>query len=176
MAQKIRYLFDANVLIEATQRYYGLAFCEEFWEWLSEGHRQGIFFSIEKVEKEILKGSKHYNYSWMKHKDMNNFFVVSKDTDYIWADLARFATDKIKNFTKPAIAKFLDPDRADGWLIAHAKHNASDNFKIVTSELSDPKCRKSIKLPDAALALGVETLLLADLLDLHAGKSFTFKP
>src|SRR5947209_17844732 len=47
------YLLDANVFIEAKNRYYGLDFCPAFWEWLIVGNNSGLVFSIEKVGDEI---------------------------------------------------------------------------------------------------------------------------
>lgn len=37
-----RYLLDANIFIEAKNRYYGLDFCPAFWEWLQEKNQMGI--------------------------------------------------------------------------------------------------------------------------------------
>jgi hypothetical protein len=48
------YLLDANVFIEAKQRYYGLDFCPAFWQWLIEQNAAGRVFSIEKFEDEIF--------------------------------------------------------------------------------------------------------------------------
>lgn len=47
------YLLDANVFIEAKQRYYGLDFCPAFWDWLDAANLAGTVFSIEKVGDEL---------------------------------------------------------------------------------------------------------------------------
>mgnify|MGYP006298525777 CR=1 FL=1 len=33
------YLLDANVFIEAKNRYYGMDFCPAFWDWLLDARR-----------------------------------------------------------------------------------------------------------------------------------------
>lgn len=47
------YLLDANVFIEAKNRYYGLDFCPAFWDWLDSENAAGRVFSIEKVGDEL---------------------------------------------------------------------------------------------------------------------------
>ena len=50
------YLLDANVFIEAQNRYYGLDFCPAFWDWLVMKNRAGRVTSIKKVADEIRRG------------------------------------------------------------------------------------------------------------------------
>ena len=42
------YLLDANVLIEAKNRYYGLDFCPAFWDWLIAMNLAGQVTSFQK--------------------------------------------------------------------------------------------------------------------------------
>lgn len=51
------YLLDANVFIEAKNRYYGLDFCPGFWDWLDQAHADGKAFSIDKVGDELSAGA-----------------------------------------------------------------------------------------------------------------------
>lgn len=51
------YLLDANVFIEAKNRYYGFDFCPAFWDWLLEQDRLGRVHSIPKVRDELLAGT-----------------------------------------------------------------------------------------------------------------------
>lgn len=50
------YLLDANVLIEAKNRCYGLDFCPAFWGWLLQANGAGSVFSIERVGDELGAG------------------------------------------------------------------------------------------------------------------------
>ncbi len=35
------YLLDANVFIDAKNRYYGFDFCPGFWDWVDLAHAMG---------------------------------------------------------------------------------------------------------------------------------------
>lgn len=41
------YLIDANVLIEAKNRYYAFDIAPGFWAWLDQAHRQSLACSID---------------------------------------------------------------------------------------------------------------------------------
>ena len=43
------YLVDANVLIEAKNRYYAFDIAPGFWKWLDQAHAQGTVFSRVKI-------------------------------------------------------------------------------------------------------------------------------
>ncbi|MCG7301294.1 DUF4411 family protein [Brevibacterium ravenspurgense] len=43
------YLLDANVLIEAKNRYYAFDIAPGFWDWLHQAHLQSLACSIEAV-------------------------------------------------------------------------------------------------------------------------------
>ena len=48
------YLLDADVLLRAKNQHYGLDFCPAFWEWLVVEHEEGLVYSVEKVEGEVV--------------------------------------------------------------------------------------------------------------------------
>lgn len=50
------YLLDANVLIEAKNRYYAFDIAPGFWDWLHQAHLQSLACSIEAVRDELLTG------------------------------------------------------------------------------------------------------------------------
>lgn len=50
------YLVDANVLIEAKNRYYAFDIAPGFWTWLDQAHRQAVACSIEAVRDELVVG------------------------------------------------------------------------------------------------------------------------
>ena len=69
----MQYLLDANVFIEAKNRYYGFDFCPAFWDWLIQKNDEQIVFSIEAVYNELTTGNDNLS-SWATlHK--NNFFL-----------------------------------------------------------------------------------------------------
>ena len=51
------YLLDANTLIEAKNRYYGMHICPGYWAWVLHTHGQGVLASIESVGDELKRGN-----------------------------------------------------------------------------------------------------------------------
>ncbi|EPH03489.1 hypothetical protein HMPREF1531_01552 [Propionibacterium sp. oral taxon 192 str. F0372] len=51
------YLVDANVLIEAKNRYSAFDIAPGFWKWLDQAHLRGTVFSIERVGEELGHGT-----------------------------------------------------------------------------------------------------------------------
>ena len=49
------HLVDANVLIEAKNRYYAFDIAPGFWAWLEQGHRTGKLISIDAIRDELLQ-------------------------------------------------------------------------------------------------------------------------
>ncbi|HQE16557.1 MAG TPA: DUF4411 family protein [Mycobacterium sp.] len=59
------YLVDANVLIEAKNRYYAFDIAPGFWEWLEGAHATGEVGSIEAVRSELVGGNDELS-EWAK--------------------------------------------------------------------------------------------------------------
>lgn len=171
MPSRTRYLFDSDVLIASARLHYAPAYCQVFWDWLASGHKAGLFFSIDKVKSELLDGDKDHLKAWA---DANpGFFQSSSDSLPYWGKLSTIANDPAKQYKPAAKKKFLDLEKADAWLIAHAAHQG--NFVIITNEKSEPQSKREIKLPDAAGWLSVKTVKLFDVLRAHAGHNFSPK-
>ncbi|MEX0632792.1 DUF4411 family protein [Serratia ureilytica] len=68
------YLIDANVLIEAKNKYYHMDFCPAFWDWLrcSAG---GKIFSIKNVYDELISGNDELKDWALRNRD--SFLPVS---------------------------------------------------------------------------------------------------
>lgn len=169
MSSKTRYLFDSDVLISSARLHYAPRYCQAFWDWLSAGHRAGVFFSIDKVKKELLDGDDDDPLNaWANDLGHENFFQSSLSSLPLWGKLSKITHD---HQCKPvARSKFLNADKADAWLISHAAYHG--NFVIITNEQSAPFSQSEIKLPDAATWLNVKTANLFDVLQLHAGHNF----
>lgn len=170
----MRYLFDSDVLISAKNFNYKPSFCPAFWDWIIAGHNANAFFSIDKVKKELLNGDRDDPlYAWSQDQSLSGFFLDSKPSISKWAELSQWANDPKRQYLPAAKAKFLNVASADAWLIAYAA--MTGDFLIVTNEVSAPQSKRDIKLPDAALALGVKTVSLPSVLTQHAHGNFVFK-
>ena len=173
-----RYLIDSDVLIGAQNGYYNNHFCKAFWEWLEQGHRGGLFFSIDKVKEEIKKGDKEdFLVKWINKEDLNSFFLDSKTCLLEYSRILNWANEdwtkgKDRNKTRKALENISAEHKADAWLVAYAIAN---KFMIVTNEVSSKDSLTNIKLPDIAEAFNIKAYSLHKLLVRHATDNFRFK-
>ena len=175
MPNSPRYLFDSDVLITSKNIHYQPTFCAPFWDWIVAGHDAGVFFSVDKVKAELLNGKKSDPlHAWCAKSELAGFFLDTKPCMSKWGDLAKWVMDPARPYVTAAKDKFLHVDSADAWLIAYAAQEG--NFEIITHEMSAPDSRTSVKIPDAAKAMGVNTILLHQCLSKHATGVFKFKP
>ena len=143
------YLLDANVFIEAKNRFYGLDFCPAFWDWLVAENAAGKVFSIEKVSDEIRAGDDALA-EWSADRG-DGFFV--RPTPEVLTALGHVSDWAIEQaYEAAAVAAFVEG--ADCYLIAHALAGGHD---VVTLERASPT-RKRVKIPNACIGLGVRPL------------------
>lgn len=172
----MRYLLDSDALIAAKNLYYKPSYCQGFWAWLGACQAHGALFSIDKVRDELLNGpERDHLVDWARERDDEGFFLSSAGAMRQFTALAQWTQNRQPAFKEPAKAKFLRAESADIWLIAVAA-NSPGEFTIVTNEGAAPHSTNSIKLPDAAAAVGVRTINLFELLDLFAHSNFNFRP
>jgi hypothetical protein len=144
------YLLDDDVFIQAKNLHYGFAFCPAFWDWLDLAHSRGVVFSIDKVTAD-LQGHQDGLAQWASAR---GGFFLSTDADV----LASFATvsawaNAHPRYDRAAIAELLSV--ADSYLVAHGH---ARGLIVVTHETSAPLSKARIKIPDACLALGVNSM------------------
>lgn len=169
----MRYLFDSDVLIASARLHYHPNYCEAFWDWVADGYKAGIFYSIDKVRNELLDGDKDPLQKWADSPALKGFFQPSMQALPRWKELTDFAVDPRRAFKEGAKAKFLNQEKADAWLIAHAAHHKE--FTIITNEVSAPMSKAEIKLPDASAWLNVPTGKIHPLLHQFAQSNFKFR-
>jgi len=149
------YLLDANVLMEAKNRYYGFDFCPAFWDWLIQANAEEKVFSIEKVSDEIKAGDDRLT-EWAVARG-DQFFV--KPTPPVAEKLGQVADwVKQQGYDTPAITTFME--KADCYLVAHA---LADKHDLVTLEVASSS-RKRIKIPNVCIGLGIKCLTPFDML------------
>lgn len=142
------YLVDANVLIEAKNRYYAFDIAPGFWNWLDHAHAYSLARSIDAVKQELLAGADELA-DWAKaHPGF--FRPLDQATTAQFRDLSTWANSG--QYTPPAINAFAS-NAADYLLVAHAR---AHGHTLVTHERSQPNAKKRVLIPDACLAMGVE--------------------
>lgn len=144
------YLVDANILIDAKNRYYAFDIAPGFWAWLEQAHCAGEVISIDAVRDELLAGDDELA-DWARAR--RDFFLpVDQRTVQNFAPLSTWAASR--NYTPAALREF-NSDQADFVLIAHA---AGHGDIVVTNEQPTPQARRRVKIPDACVAMDVETM------------------
>ena len=140
------YLVDANVLIEAKNRYYAFDIAPGFWAWLEGAHAAGEVGSIETVHKELVSGNDEL--ADRARANSSFFQPIDQATTSHFPALTAWAVSR--PFTPAALAAFTG-NQADYQLVAHARGH---NHVLVTHELPEPNSRKRVKIPDACAAIG----------------------
>ncbi|GGH51238.1 DUF4411 family protein [Microbacterium album] len=161
------YLVDANVLIEAKNRYYAFDIAPGFWDWLDRAHDQSLACSIDPVRDELLDGKDELA-DWAR--DNPAFFraVDQRTTDH-FGDLTAWATSR--NYTQAALANFTGSN-ADYLLVAYAR---AHQHTVVTHERSQPNARARVLIPDACLGMGVSATDTFEMLR-QTGAQFDLRP
>lgn len=150
------FLLDANVLIEAKNRYYAFDIAPGFWRWLENAHSRGVACSIERVREELLEKDDELS-DWSRdHRDF--FFPLDGRTAQVFSKLSAWAQSQ--DFTDDALNAFA-AGTADFMLVAHA---SAHSCTVVTHEKAGTGSRKRVKIPDACVALDVPCVDTFDML------------
>jgi hypothetical protein len=83
------YLLDANVFLEAGNRYYKHSFCQGFWGWIEAGHQAGQFFSVDKVRRELVNFDKNDPVRQWAEQAPSSFFLPDLNDTQSWPRLTR---------------------------------------------------------------------------------------
>lgn len=165
MPEAVRYILDANVLIEAKRRYYAFDLCPGFWDSLLYHNSKGNLGSIDRVGKDLSEGDDLDKWK----KQSSGFFAPTESAivSAAYRDINKWvqSQDRFSNFEKSRFA-----DDVDAWIIAYAKAN---NATVVTHEAPAPRSTK-VKIPDVCDHFKVEHLNTFDML-LKLGVVFTWE-
>jgi len=151
------YLVDADVLIEAKDRYYGFGFCPGFWDWLDGQKQAGNIFSVERVGIEIGNGQDELT-TWAAAQGSDFFLKPNAATVAAMATVtATVQTMKVNGqpYTPAAVTEFLAA--GDYYLISHA---LAHSHTVVTNETGHAQGHqpslKRLKIPNVCAALNVQ--------------------
>jgi hypothetical protein len=144
------HLFDANVLITASNMYYPLDGVPEFWEWIDHQARNGRIKLPVEVLEEVLAGSRKEDplLDWMTaHKDV---LRLKEKVDPSLVNLV-----VTEGYAPDLTDDELIEIGQDPFLIAYAIANTPERC-VVTVEVSSPsKKRQNRKIPDVCNHFGV---------------------
>jgi predicted nucleic acid-binding protein len=141
-----RYCLDANLLIQAWQKYYNPKFCPDYWKILVELGKNGTIFIPELVYEEIVRTEDDLS-KWLKGSKI----PINKISEPVTICLQKiYAADPIhKYLVDNTKARSL----ADPWVIAHALH---ENASVVTKEEKVTALNSNrIKIPNVCDSMGI---------------------
>src|SRR6185437_3720727 len=143
------YVLDANVFIEARNRYYAFDICPGFWAWLEEEEDGGRILSIEKVRDEILEREDDLT-DWARGRPAT--FFPSPDPAVLGPLATLAGWVRTQRYRPAAVSEFLDS--ADYYLIASAM---AHGHTVVTHEAPSDAVKR-VKIPEPCIAHGVEVV------------------
>jgi predicted nuclease of predicted toxin-antitoxin system len=136
--EKVIYCIDANILIQAWQKYYSPEICPSYWEVLNDLGKKGIIFIPELVYEEIEKGEDNL-FKWLK----NSAIPIKKIDGEVTNCLKEIYASNPNH--KYLVSSNGIHSKADPWVIAHA---IKENAIVVTKETKDFfKKQTKIKIP-----------------------------
>ncbi len=146
MAKTIKYCLDANILIQAWQKYYNPRFCPDYWDILIElGNARKIFIP-EIVSEEILRTEDELS-KWLKKSKI----PIVKINEPITKCLQNIYT--ANPIHKTLVDSSKNRSLADPWVIAHAIH---ENATVVTKEEKVTAANSNrIRIPNVCDNMGV---------------------
>lgn len=121
---KQKYCLDANVLIQAWQKYYSPRFCPDYWSLLNDFGEKGKIFLPQNVFEEIIKTEDDLT-TWLKDSR-----IPIKEVDGEVANCLRdiYGANPLHKYL---VDNTRQRSLADPWVIAHA---LKEKACVVTKE------------------------------------------
>lgn len=144
-----KYCLDANVLIQAWQKYYNPKFCPDYWNVLNELGNQHKIFIPEQVFEEIVRTEDQLS-GWLKGSQI----PIGKISEPVINCLQRmYAANPLHQY-------LVDNTRArslaDPWVVAHALH---EEAIVVTKEEKLTAVNSNrIKIPNVSDNMGIKCI------------------
>jgi len=148
----VLYLLDANILITASNTYYGISTVPEFWSWLNHQGTSGCIKIPVEMYEEVLEGRKEKDelLDWAKN-DANRSALLLQEAS---------RPDLVQRVIREGYAKDLSDDEVekigrDPFLVAYGLVDVAGRC-VVTTEVSRPsRQRHNRHIPDVCQSLQV---------------------
>lgn len=151
------YIVDANVFMQAANSYYAFDIVPKFWTWVEERLGEELF-TVVPVKDEINIQNDALSVWFQGVGDPSWVLPVDDEgTQLQMPVITQHCVDY--GYKTAGIAKFLSG--ADPWVIASARER---RWTVVTQEISQPESRKRVKIPDVCDSVGVQNILVFDML------------
>lgn len=141
-----KYCLDANVLIEAWQKYYSPKFCPDYWDIINKLGAEKKIFIPNEVAEEIIRTDDDLAI-WLKGSKV----PVAKTTESViscWQVILAAHPDHMR-----LVDSIKGRSLADPWVIAHA---IDQSATVVTKEnIATASNTKRVKIPNVCKNMGV---------------------
>ena len=144
-----KYCLDANVLIQAWQKYYSPKFCPDYWDLLKELGSTDKIYVPKMVFEEIVRTEDELA-AWLKTSKIKIHEIKAEVTECLKKIYAADPRHEhlVDNIKKRSLA--------DPWVIAHA---LSDNSCVVTKEEKITASNSDkIRIPNVCENMGVRCI------------------
>ena len=140
------YCLDANVLIQAWQKYYSPELCPEYWDNLNELGKMDRIFIPNAVREEIIKTEDDLS-DWLKQSSI----PIKQITEPVTIALQNIYNSDPKH--KFLVYNTKARSLADPWIIAHS---IVEGATVVTKEEKVTQLNsKRIKIPNVCDSMNV---------------------
>lgn len=154
----MKHLLDANTLIEAKNRYYGMNICPAYWQWLMLQNQALELASIVSVRDELTKGNDDLA-QWAKDNPAFFHTVSDEKTQAAYIQVAAHVAEQTGKMKVGALEEFLAG--ADPWLIAKALCTGAT---VVTHEVLNHDVKRKFIIPNVCEHFGVRYMNTFELL------------
>jgi hypothetical protein len=143
------YLLDANVYVQAYQKYYAFDIAPKFWQALERLAHERRVISIDRIRSELEAQTDPLS-TWACTACGHAFESTNDQAVFAaYAEMVNWVQSR--DFTPAAKSEFSSV--ADGWLAATAK---ARGYTVVTHEISEPNRKSRVKIPDLCKQFDVE--------------------
>jgi hypothetical protein len=146
------YCLDANVLIQAWQKYYAQELCPDYWDILNTLGMQGRIFIPEEVKNEIVviddKEKIEDDLSkWLKRSSIP-VHKTTEDVIKCWQTIL-----KANPLHKLLVDNIRGRSLADPWVVSHALNNRAT--VVIKESYETAMNTKRIKIPNVCDNMGI---------------------
>jgi hypothetical protein len=151
---------DANVFVEAKNRYYKFERVPKFWSFLSAQIQVGSICSPKAVYDELMPYRDQLS-AWVKTRKAKGLCVNPNDD--IQSHFSRVANHVATKYPRHRSEEFLSG--ADPWVIAYSLHFGGT---VVTQESTSR--RKKVRIPTVCIEFDVRCIDTFEMLDWFKAK------
>ncbi|MGR6735225.1 DUF4411 family protein [Pseudomonas chlororaphis subsp. piscium] len=155
----MKHLLDANTLIEAKNRYYGMTICPGYWSWLLLQNQAFELASIVSVKDELTKGKDELA-QWAKDNSALFHEISDERTQEAFGQVVSAIAVQSEKMKVGALDEFLSG--ADPWLIAKA---ITTGATVVTHEVLNLEVKRKFIIPNVCEMFGVPYMNTFELLN-----------